>query len=187
MNQYDLIQVLTAKGTELDMWQMVLRASLVYCLTLLIVRMGKKRLFGKSTAMDLVLAVLLGSIISRSINGTSTLLPTLVASVVLIGLHALSAKVAVTWPAIGHLLKGHPRLLIKDGKVLWHEMKAGDISRHDLDESLRGSGKVTDPSMVAEAWLERNGMISTIPARSGPKVLEVNVEPGVQTVRIKIE
>lgn len=187
MNQYDLMQVLTAEGADLDTWQMALRAFLVYGLTLFIVRLGKKRLFGKSTAMDLVLAVLLGSVVSRTVNGTATLLPTAVASIVLVGIHALSAKFAVMWPAIGHFLKGSPRLLIKDGQTLPNELKASDISRHDLEESLRCSGSITDPSKVAEAWLERNGTISIIPAKSGPQILEVNVEPGVQTVRIKIE
>src|SRR5690606_38700716 len=116
------MQVLTAAGADLDTWQMALRAFLVYGLTLFIVRLGKKRLFGKSTAMDLVLAVLLGSVVSRTVNGTATRLPTAVASIVLVGIHALSVKFAVMWPAIGHFLKGSPRLLIKDGQPLPNEL-----------------------------------------------------------------
>lgn len=186
MNEHDLLQVLTAEGKTLDWWQMGLRALLVYGLTLVIVRMGKKRLFGKSTAMDMVLAVILGSVVSRSINGSSTLLPTAVAAVVLVGLHALTAKFAVLWPALGTVLKGKPRPLIRDGKILEDEMRAGDLGHHDLEESLRCAGKSTDPAAVSEAWLERNGTISVIPAKGAPKVVEVQVAEGVQTVRIQI-
>lgn len=187
MNEHDFIQVLTAQGKDLDWWQMALRAFLVYGLTLFIVRMSKKRIFGKSTPMDLVLAVLLGSVASRAVNGSATLLPTAVAAAVLVGVHALSAKLAVLWPASGPFLKGSPRRIIKDGEVLHDQMRASDLSQHDLEESLRCSGMPADPSKVREAWLERNGSISLIPLKSGPRVLEIQVEQGVQTVRIRME
>jgi uncharacterized membrane protein YcaP (DUF421 family) len=180
------MQVLTADGTDLDWWQMAIRSVVVYGVALFIVRLGKKRLFGKSTAMDVVMGVILGSVLSRAINGASTLLPTAVAAAVLIFMHAISAKLALFSPAIGVLLKGRPRTIIKDGEVLSDAMRAGDLTQHDLEESLRLEGKLTDPKQVAEARLERNGKVSIVPAKHAPKVLEVRVEEGVQTVRIEL-
>jgi len=39
---------------------------------------------------------------------------------------------------------------------------------------------------VKLAYLERNGGISVIPRKPEPRVLEVAVEEGVQTVRIEV-
>jgi uncharacterized membrane protein YcaP (DUF421 family) len=186
VNEHDLLQIITAEGKDLDWWQMGFRAVLVYISTLVIVRLGKKRLFGKSAAMDVVLGVILGSVVSRSINGGATLLPTAGAALVLVALHALSAKVALISPKLGILLKGHSHILVKDGKALKEAMNHSDISQHDLEESLRVEGKLTQVEQVAEAHLERNGKISIIPVKKDPKILDVKVENGVQTVRIEV-
>jgi len=45
---------------------------------------------------------------------------------------------------------------------------------------------VTRADQVAEARLERNGDISVIKARSEPRVVEIRVADGVQTVRVEL-
>ena len=45
---------------------------------------------------------------------------------------------------------------------------------------------MTDLKHVAEARLERSGRVSVSKAAHAPKVVEVNVAEGVQTVRIEI-
>ena len=56
-------------GGELTALQMLLRTIVVYGFMLLIVRWGEKRFFGKNTAFDLVLSIILGSVMSRAVNG----------------------------------------------------------------------------------------------------------------------
>lgn len=186
MNEHDLLQIITAQGKDLDWWQMGARAVLIYIITLIIVRLGKKRLFGKSAAMDVVLGVILGSVMSRALNGSATLLPTSIATLVLVFLHALSAKLAVLSHPIGVLLKGRPHLLVEDGTPLKDAMRRSDISDNDLEEAMRMEGKLADVEQVAEAHLERNGKISIIPRKQEPKILEIRVENGVQTVRLEV-
>jgi uncharacterized membrane protein YcaP (DUF421 family) len=186
VNTHDLIQIFTAAGKDLDWWQMVVRAVIVYSVTLFLIRLGKKRLFGKSTAMDVVLGVILGSVLSRSVNGSATLLSTAAAAATIIFLHALSAKLALLSPVLGVLLKGRPRTILKDGQLLHEEMRKSDLTDHDLEESLRCEARSTDASKMAEARLERNGKISFVKKQEAPKVVEVRVEQGVQTVRLEI-
>ena len=45
---------------------------------------------------------------------------------------------------------------------------------------------MSDLKQVAEARLERSGNLSVIKARQDPKVNEMRVQDGVQTVRIEI-
>lgn len=77
--------------------------------------------------------------------------------------------------------------IIRDGEVDHEVMRKKRIDSRTLRENLRLQGKCSDPSSVAQAVYERNGSISVIPKDDGEAhVVEVNVEDGVQTVRIEI-
>ncbi len=186
MNLEKLLQIVTYEGKDLDWWQMAVRAVLIYVGALIVIRLGKKRLFGQSAAMDVVLSVMFGAVASRAINGSATLLPSLGACLVLVGMHALSAKLSLLSHAFGALVKGEPRVLVRQGEMLRDAMEKSDITESDLNEALRNQGGVSEASKVEEARLERNGKISIVPRKEPPKIMEVKVENGVQTVRIEV-
>lgn len=68
---------------DLDVMQMVLRACMAFFFTLLVIKGGKRRFMSKAAAFDVVMAIILGSVISRAVNGSAPVLPTLAASVAL--------------------------------------------------------------------------------------------------------
>lgn len=166
--------------------QMALRTVLIYAATLAIVRVGSKRFLSQATAFDAIVAIMLGSIMSRAINGSAPFLPTLAAGVILVGLHWLIAAIAYSSDSFGTLVKGNPVLLIKDGNLQEKGLRKTSVSAKDLEEALRIESHVTEPESVQLAYLERNGGISVIPRKPEPRVLEVSVEDGVQTVRIVV-
>jgi uncharacterized membrane protein YcaP (DUF421 family) len=166
--------------------QMALRAMLVYVLALLLVRIGSKRFLSQATAFDVIVAIMLGSILSRAINGSAPLIATILAAGALVGLHCVFAALAARTSFFGPLVKGEPRLLIKDGQVQEEEMRRAKLSDHDLEQALRLQSR-TDPSKIKRAYLERNGSISVIPFENEPRILDVRTEQGVQTIRIKLE
>jgi uncharacterized membrane protein YcaP (DUF421 family) len=167
--------------------EMALRALLVYVLAVILVRIGSKRFLSQATAFDVIVAIMLGSILSRAINGSAPFLPTIAAGAALVGLHWFFALLTSRTDFAGPLLKGEPRLLIKDGEVQEEEMRKAKLSEHDLEQALRMGSKQSDPSKIRRAYLERNGSISVIPYRKEPEVLDVSVEEGVQNIRIKLE
>jgi uncharacterized membrane protein YcaP (DUF421 family) len=162
----------------------LLRAVVVYGGALLIVRLGEKRFLGKSTAFDMVVAVMLGSVVSRGIDGSTPLLSSLAAGAVLVGLHWLTAAVAFRSDRLGNLLKGHRRTLIKDGELQWDAMRKSTITHQDLLSGLRDAANLDDPEKVSRAYLERSGDISVVKTDGQAKVIEIKVEDGVQTVRV---
>ena len=166
--------------------QMALRTVLIYAATLVIVRLGSKRFLSQATAFDAIVAIMLGSIMSRAVNGSAPFLPTLAAGVSLVGLHWLIAAIAYFSDWFGTLVKGEPVLLIKDGRLNEKGLRGSSVSHRDLEEALRIESHVTKPEAVKLAYLERNGGISVIPRQPEPRVLEVSVEEGVQTVRIEV-
>lgn len=166
--------------------QMALRAAVVYVSALAMVRLGEKRFFGKNTAFDLILGIIFGSVVSRAVNGSAALVPTLLAGATLIALHWILAVVSFHFSPFGTLVKGRPRTLVRDGTVLHDAMRKSHLSDDDLELALREEAQVTDVSRVQEARLERSGNISVL-TRSAPRVVEVEVQEGVQTVRIRID
>jgi len=172
---------------ELTPGQMALRAVLTFVVTVAIIRLGNKRLFGKGTAFDLVVAIMIGSVMSRAITNASALLATWLAGVVLVAMHWLLATLSYHLDWFGPLVKGNPVLLVKDGQIQPDGMREGGVSQADLDQALRAEGSEPDPSGVRLAYMERDGSISVVPRNEGPRILEVSVADGVQTVRIVLE
>lgn len=174
----------------LDLVQLCLRAIAVYLAGWLILRVGGNRFMGRETAFDIVLAFVLGSTLSRAINGSGPLLWTIVASAVLVALHHLLAWATFRSHRLGLLLKGKPQPIIRDGRVLPDSLRKHHLSEGDLEEALRLHASVKDLGQIEEARYERNGDISFIKKKDGAprpvEVIEVKVENGVQTVRIEI-
>ena len=154
---------LGSNTSNLNTGQMVLRALIVFAFTLAIVRLGSKRLLGKGTVFDFIVSIMLGSIMSSAITGSSPFFPTLVAGTILVALHWLLGVLAYHIDWFGPIVKGNPVLLIKDGSIQWQGMREGSVTRQDLEEGLRLNGELTDPSKVGLSYLERNGDISVLP------------------------
>jgi uncharacterized membrane protein YcaP (DUF421 family) len=154
-----------ALGLEADsltVWQMGLRALVVYVLGVFIVRVGEKRFIGKFSAFDVILGFMLGSILAGAITGSSAFFPSLAAVVSLVGIHFLFAKISFHSDWFGILVKGRFRTLIQDGEIDWGAMRKGNISRSDLLSALRENGGVDSTEQVRTARLERSGNISVI-------------------------
>jgi uncharacterized membrane protein YcaP (DUF421 family) len=176
------------KGVQdIDVLQVCFRALFIYLFGWLILRMGNNRFLGQETAFDVILGFVLGSVLSRAINGTSPILLALAAAAVLVGFHHLLAWVTFRSRRLGKIFKGSPQLLIQDGRILPEGVRRYRLSPGDLEEVLRLHAHLTDPGKVQEARHERNGDISVITKKEEPRVLEVRVEAGVQTVRIEID
>jgi uncharacterized membrane protein YcaP (DUF421 family) len=163
-----------------------IRAVAVYLLALAAVRLGSKRFLSQASAFDVIVAIMLGSIMSRAVSG-SPFWPTVASGAVLIVAHGLLAALAYRVSWLGPLVKGRPSLLVRDGRVDREAMRQSGVSEHDLEQAIRLQAGETDVSRVRQARLERDGSISVVTASRKPVVLDVQVEGGVQTVRIRLE
>ena len=184
--QFQTLLGLGRDVAEVSALQMALRTFIIYGFTLAIVRLGSKRFLGKASAFDIIVGIMLGSIMGRAINGSAPFFPTMVAGIVLIGIHWLLAVLAFHIDWFGPFVKGNPLLLIKDGQVQEEGIRRGGISKQDLSQALRQQTKQTDPAKIKLAYLERDGAISIIPFKDEPRVLDVAVRDGAQTVRIEV-
>jgi uncharacterized membrane protein YcaP (DUF421 family) len=146
---------------DLAVHQVALRAMVVYLGGILIVRIGKSRVIGRVTSLDIILGFILGSLLSRGITGHAKITDTLIASAALVVVHWVLTNIACRSHAAGIALKGSPILLIDHGTLKADAMRGAHISDHDLEEGLRLNG-VENFTQVKYAYKERNGEISVI-------------------------
>ena len=184
--QFQALLGIGSGSSDVTALQMAVRTIVIYSFTLAIVRLGSKRFLSQATAFDTVVGIMLGSIMSRAIDGSAPLFLTMLAGTALVGMHWLMAALALRFSWFGTLVKGNSILLIEDGKVNQQGMKSARLSEHDLKQALRMQNDHTDPANIKKAYLERSGSISVIPFRQEPRVLDVSVKDGVQTVRIEL-
>jgi uncharacterized membrane protein YcaP (DUF421 family) len=150
------------KASELTLVHISLRSLIIFIIGLALVRIGDRRSLSEKTAFDAIFIVLIGSMLSRAINGTAPFFTTIAAGIVLMVIHRACAFGACKSHAFGKLLKGEPVTLVRNGKIDHAEMRRSLVSEHDLEEDLRLDAKTEDISTIASARLERSGDISFI-------------------------
>lgn len=183
-----LNQALGLQMQTLTWEQMGLRAIIVYGFGLLIVRLGGDRRFiGKYAPFDAVLGIILGATLSRAINGSAAFFPTLGSAGLLVVLHWIFAELARRSKRFERWVKGTSEVIIRDGQLRPHALSHSHLSAADVECTLRCKSGITDLSQIEVAYLEASGDISVIPKPKAPQVLEVEVEPGVQIVRIQLD
>ena len=148
--------------TELTVAQICLRGLVIFIIGLIIVRTGDRRSLAQKTAFDALFIVLMGSMLSRAINGSGPFWLTIASSFALMIVHRLCAWIAHHHHPIGKVLKGTELPLVRNGRIDWKAMAKALVSEHDLEEDMRLSARTENIEDIQLAQLERSGDISFI-------------------------
>ncbi|AKD05619.1 hypothetical protein PKOR_09540 [Pontibacter korlensis] len=138
------------------------RAVGIFFAALLIIRIGNHRIFGKSSAFDIILGIIYGSILSRAITGNAPFWPTVTAAFTLVLLHKMLAAFAYHTNFMSGFIKGRPKALVKNGNLQTEAMRESSVTENDLTEALRITGCGGGLESIESAYLERSGKISII-------------------------
>lgn len=157
----DNILGLSLKSEDLGFGHMAARAFVMYIALIVVVRSAKKRFLSNATAFDFILTVMVGAIAARAMTGGAPFFASLLGLLVLVWMHWIFSALARQSPTFGNLIKGHPTLLVKDGKVQHDALRAAHMSMEDLEDDLREKS-VAAVSDVKDARLERSGKLSVI-------------------------
>ena len=157
------LTLLVGEGVEpkdLTALQLSARGVIILFVALVLVRLGAKRALARKTPLDMVMIVIVGSLLSRSINGSGPLFGTIAASFVLVILHRGLEFLAYSFHPLGVAMKGAPGLVVEDGRYVEKTLRQNHITTNDVEEDLRLDGKTEDISKVRVARVERSGDIS---------------------------
>lgn len=156
------INNLFGSGEQLTPLQMGVRAFIMFFITLALIRIGGMRIFGKKTAFDNILVIMLGAVLARGVVGASPFLSTVAASAVMVVIHKILALLAMRYIWVGKIVKGIHRSLYKNGELNWKNMNVSTISKDDLMEGVRLQINSNSLEDVKEAYIEKNGQVSVI-------------------------
>lgn len=148
-------------------WVFVVRATAIYALVMVLIRVSGKRAVGQFTPFDLILLILIGNAVQNGINGgDNSLTGALVMAVTLIALNYAVAWMSARHPWFRHLVEGRPVELARDGRVFHAVLRKQLVSTADFEKAMRESG-CADVVDIQRAILETNGHISIVTRDGG--------------------
>ncbi len=143
-------------------WVFVLRATAIYALVMVLVRVSGKRAVGQFTPFDLVLLILIGNAVQNGINGgDNSLTGAAIMATTLIALNYAVAFVTSRSRRAEKIVEGVPVVLARNGRLFEGVLRRELVSREDFREALRMNG-IDDVDKVGLALLETNGSISVV-------------------------
>ena len=135
-----MLETLLGTTGHLTLAQECARGVLVFAYGLVVLRIAGRRVFGKWSALDFIVSIVIGSNLSRAITGNAPLWGTLAATSLLLALHWLLARAAAHSPRLSRLLEGHAIQLGRSGELDVAALKRHGVSGADIEQALRAAG-----------------------------------------------
>jgi len=142
--------------------QMTTRAVLLFFAALALLRLSGPRTFGGSTAFDLVVKIMLGSILSRAVVAASSVPGTLLACLAFVLLHRGLAWASCRYQWVDKLVKGRVYVLYEKGEAKTEQIRSLNLNELDVQEGLHENGNLASLDQAETVYLERDGSISVV-------------------------
>lgn len=143
-----------------EWWELILRAIIVYCFLILLLRLTGKRQVGQLAPFDLVLLLVLSNAVQNAMNGgDNSVLGGLISAVTLVTLNYAVGRATYRSKKLEMLIEGRPDVLIHNGILFTDVMEREQLTHHELNAALRAAG-CASVEEVHCALLENNGTIS---------------------------
>jgi uncharacterized membrane protein YcaP (DUF421 family) len=157
-----IIYKIFGEGKDLSVSQMCCRAFVVYFIALILIRIAGRRTFGKKSAFDNAIALILGAVLSRGVVGASAFVPTVTSCLVLVSLHRLLAWLSTKSDFIRQHIKGENLLLFQHGEILHDNLRQAIMNEKDLMSDVRTKGSLDSLAAVKEIHMEPSGEVSVV-------------------------
>jgi uncharacterized membrane protein YcaP (DUF421 family) len=160
----DVLTSLFGVEHHVSFFQECARAVLIFFYGLVLLRISGRRTFGRWSALDIIVSIVVGSTLGRALTGNAPLPGTMAATAVLVGLHILVAHAVARHRFLAQLIEGQPIVFVESGHIDEAARKNSMISRADLNEALRQRGIDGEAQIfrVKTMRLEPSGEISII-------------------------
>lgn len=145
----------------------VLRASIIFWMLFLLLRLLGKRELGQMTPFEFVSLIVLGDLVQQAVTHNDYSITAATLAVATFGFWALIfGWVDFRSKCLHKLIDGEPRVLVRDGEVIEAMLLRDKISVDEVFSEMRLAG-IASVDQVDWAILETNGKISFIEKNSG--------------------
>ena len=138
----------------------VLKALAYYVGVIVLLRFSGKRLAGQTTTFDLIVLITMGVVLQSTALEPGTL-NALVFVATVLSVHKLLAFWCAKSATVRHLVRGKPRVLVRDGAIVQGALDQEGMSEEEMLAGLRklGHENIHD---IKLAVLEETGHISAV-------------------------
>jgi uncharacterized membrane protein YcaP (DUF421 family) len=149
--------------------EIVVRGTVVYLALFFTLRVVLKRESGTTGVTDLLVIVLIADAAQNAMaDDYTTVTDGLLLVGVIIGWSYLLNFVAYHWPAAERVIRPQPLPLVRDGQLLYRNMRRELITAEELYGQLREQG-IDDLSRVREVRMESDGQFSITTRTRSPR------------------
>lgn len=134
----------------------------MFTVALVLLRISGRRTLASSSALELIVKIMAGAILSRAIMGDSPYGLTLVAAASLVLMHRALAYLVYFFPALGRWLRGSPSVLAKGTTIFYDELRRASLTEADMQALVRSAANIDDLQQATLVQLEHDGMVSGI-------------------------
>jgi uncharacterized membrane protein YcaP (DUF421 family) len=156
------IDLLGLRTESLEVHQVLVRCIITFIAAVISVHIAGMRIFGRTSALDNVMVLMIGAILGRSTVVPQPFFESLAAVLFLSILHRFVAHASFRNRKVGVFFKGDRHLLYENGKFLVDKMERVRISENDIMEAVRTTLRQNDLKTIKEIYLERSGNISIV-------------------------
>ncbi len=140
-----------------------LRASLLYLVLILVVRLMGKRQIGEMEPMEFVVTMLVANLASVPMqDGGIPLFSGLVPILTVLGMELVLSFLSMRSIRFRRILCGKPVILMENGNIIQNNLRRTGMTLDELTSQLR-QHDVLDPRTVQYAILETDGNLSVFP------------------------
>ena len=155
----------------------VARASVMFVVLYILLRIMGKREIGQLTPFELVVMIVLGDLIQQGVTHNDfSLTGAILAISTFAFLAIMMSWITYLFPRAEKLLDGEPRVIVRDGELLKDNLRRDRITQSEVESEMRLAG-ISRISDVAWAILEPQGKISFIKVDGS----DVNVDKDAAT------
>ena len=158
----EILYRIFGQGKDLSTMQMCARAIVIYFIALIMLRISGRRTFGKKTAFNNTIAIILGAVLSRAVVGGSEFVPTVSCSLALVLLHHCLARASIRSKTVKHLVQGASIPLYRDAKLNKDNMDTSLITEDELTEDIRLKANIGRLAEAEEIYMETNGELGVV-------------------------
>lgn len=140
----------------------VLRATVMFFILFLLIRLLGKRELGQMTPFEFVVLVVLGDLIQQGVTHNDFSLTGATLAICTFAFWALVLSwTAYLFPRAKDLLEGTPRVIVRDGEIVTENLQRDRLTRDEILSEMRLAG-IGRMSEIAWAILEPQGKMSFI-------------------------
>lgn len=149
-------------GLTVPPLELIIRGTAMYLFLFLVFRVVIRRRVGAVGMADILVVVIIADAAQNALSGEYK---SVTDGAILVGT-IIGWNVLIDWlnfrvPALRSWLEAPPLILVRDGRLIYRNLRHEFVTEDELKSKLRAKG-VNDVSEVAQAYMESDGTVSVI-------------------------